>query len=127
MLAAIRSIWFNVAAFSLLFCTIVLFAYTGQYYFLAIPVAFLYVVLLVKTWLLVCFFVLPLYIFTEKKDFIKGFLLMLVPMLATVIVILIHHYLLGFKFAKVEKAISGLYYNHVDYSTVISMFFPLLL
>jgi O-antigen ligase len=48
-------------------------------------------------------------------------------MLATVIVILIHHAILGFKFDKVQKAMSGLYYNHVDYSTVISMFFPLLL
>ena len=52
---------------------------------------------------------------------------MLIPMLITVIVILIHHSLYGFRFIYVEKSISGLYYNHVDYSTVISMFFPLLL
>ena len=83
--------------------------------------------LLAKTWLLVCFFILPLWIFREKKDFVRGFLVMLVPMLATVIVILIHHYFLGFKFEKVQKSMSGLYYNHVDYSTVISMFLPLLL
>ena len=83
--------------------------------------------LLVKSWLLVCFFILPLWIFREKKDFIRGFIVMLVPMLATIIVILIHHALLGFKFDKVQKSMSGLYYNHVDYSTVISMFFPLLL
>lgn len=221
MLAAIKSIWFNVAAFSLLFITVILFAYTGQYYFLVMPFAFLYVVLLgvnwkaaywlflftiplstqinfagdtasitlpdqpmmwlflgmfllilardpgiiprwwlqdslvfvvvlqfiwtivavvfskmlffsvkfllVKTWLLVCFFVLPIYIFTEKKDLVKGFLIMMVPMLFTVIVIIIHHYFLGFKFAKVEKSISGFYYNHVDYSTVLSMFLPFLL
>ena len=83
--------------------------------------------LLAKTWLLVCFFVLPLWIFQEKKDFVRGFLVMLVPMLITVIVILIHHYFLGFRFDKVQKSMSGLYYNHVDYSTVISMFLPLLL
>jgi len=83
--------------------------------------------LLVKSWLLVCFFILPLWIFREKKDFIRGFIVMLVPMLATIIVILVHHALLGFKFDKVQKSMSGLYYNHVDYSTVISMFFPLLL
>ena len=83
--------------------------------------------LLVKSWLLVCFFILPLWIFREKKDFIRGFIVMLVPMLATIIVILILHALLGFKFDKVQKSMSGLYYNHVDYSTVISMFFPLLL
>jgi O-antigen ligase len=83
--------------------------------------------LLAKTWLLVCFFILPIWIFQEKKDFIKGFLLLLIPMLVTVLVILAHHAMLGFRFDMVQKSMSGLYYNHVDYSTVISMFFPLLL
>ena len=80
-----------------------------------------------KTWLLVCFLVIPLWIFREKKDFLRAFWVLLVPMLITIIVILIHHAVLGFGFDKVQKAMSGLYYNHVDYSTVISMFFPLLL
>ena len=83
--------------------------------------------LLAKTWLLVCFFVFPIWIFKEKKDFIKGFFLLFIPMFITIIVILIHHALMDFSFDKVQKAMSGLYYNHVDYSTVISMFFPLLL
>lgn len=83
--------------------------------------------LLVKTWLMICFFIFPLWIFREKRDFIKAFYLMLVPMLATVLVILVHHALLGFKFNMVQRSMSGLYYNHVDYSTVISMFFPLLI
>ena len=83
--------------------------------------------LLAKTWLLVCFFILPIWIFREKKDFIKGFMLLLIPMLITVLVILAHHAVLGFRFDMVQKSMSGLYYNHVDYSTVISMFFPLLL
>lgn len=80
-----------------------------------------------KSWLMVCYFIFPIFIFKEKKDFIRGFLVMLIPMLATIIVILIHHYLLNFKFDKVQAAMSGLYYNHVDYSSVISGFFPLLL
>jgi O-antigen ligase len=80
-----------------------------------------------KTWLLVCFFVVPVWIFREKKDFVRAFWVLFVPMMITIIVILIHHALLGFNFDKVQKAMSGLYYNHVDYSTVISMFFPLLL
>jgi O-antigen ligase len=218
---AIKSNWFHVAAFSVLFATIVLFAYTGNYFILLAPPCFLYFVLigvnwqaaywiflftipasiqinfsndtmaitlpdeplmwvflllfilvwartpsaipkwwwqdklvfivvlqfiwtivsvvfskmmffsfkflLAKSWLLACFFVLPLWVFKEKKDFIKGFMYMLVPMLITVVVILIHHAMLHFSFEKVQKSMSGLYYNHVDYSTVISMFFPLLL
>ena len=221
MLSAIKNNLFNIAAFSLLLASIVIFAWTGNYFVLAAPVVFLFFVLLgvnwqmaywiflftipasvqinfsndtmaitlpdeplmwiflllfslvfarnpstlpkwwwqdkivfivvlqfictiiavifskmvffslkfllAKSWLLVCFFVLPLWIFKEKKDYIRGFLVLLVPMLVTVIVILIHHAILGFKFDMVQKAMSGLYYNHVDYSTVISMFFPLLL
>lgn len=221
MLTVLKNKWFDVLAFSVLFATILVFAFTSNYYVLAVPFVFLWLMLiavnwktaywiflftippsiqimfaadtasitlpdqplmwtflllfilmwarnpkiipewwwrdklvlvvtlqfvwtiiavifskmlffslkflLAKTWLLVCFFILPLWIFREKKDFVRGFLVMLVPMLATVIVILIHHYFLGFKFEKVQKSMSGLYYNHVDYSTVISMFLPLLL
>jgi O-antigen ligase len=82
--------------------------------------------LLAKTWFLVSFFILPVYIFKEKKDFKKAFLIFLIPLLATVIVIFLRHRAIGFNFRKVEKAIAGIYYNHVDYSTVMSMFFPIL-
>ena len=104
-----------------------------QFVWLIVAVAFSKVLFyslkftIAKAWLLVCFFVFPLWIFREKKDFLRAFWVLLVPMLATIIVILIHHALMGFNFDKVQKAMSGLYYNHVDYSTVISMFFPLLL
>ncbi len=221
MLAAIQNRWFSIASFTVLFFTIMLVAWTGNYYFLAAPIGYLYVVLmgvnwktaywiflftippsiqlsfagdtlsltlpdqpmmwlflilfilmlarnpyilpewwwrdplvlivvlqflwtivavifskmlffsfkflLVKTWLLVCFFVFPVWIFQEKKDFVRGFFVLLVPMLATIIVILIHHAMYNFAFHKIQRAITQLYYNHVDYSTVISMFFPLLI
>lgn len=87
--------------------------------------------LLAKTWIMVCFFMLPVFIFREKKDFIIGFKLLLIPTLITVIIILIHHALLGFRFEKVQMSLAflgqSLYYNHVDYSSVTSMLFPLLL
>jgi O-antigen ligase len=221
MQAIVKNNWFNAGAFLLLFASIFVFAWTGNYYVLIAPIAFLYFVLLginwkaawwiflftipasvqidfandtmaitlpdeplmwiflllfilvwarnpnhlpkwwwkdslvfivvlqfictiisvifskmvffsfkfllAKSWLLACFFILPIWIFREKKDYIKGFFILLVPMLVTIIVILIHHAILHFSFDKVQKAMSGLYYNHVDYSTVISMFFPLLL
>src|SRR5690606_34116477 len=82
--------------------------------------------LLAKCWFMVAFFVLPVFIFREKKDFKKAFILFLIPLLATAVIIFYRHFLLGFHFRKVEKAIAGLYYNHVDYSTVLSMFFPVL-
>jgi len=221
MEAGLQNKWFSLAAFSVLFVTVFLFAWTGNYIFLAAPFAFLYLVLLgvnwkaaywiflftippsvqigfadetmsitlpdqpmmwlffllfivmfaknpamlprwwwkdklvlivvlqflwlivavlfskmlffsikfllAKSWLMVCYFILPVFIFTDKKDYIKAFFILLIPMLATVIVILVHHYFLGFRFDKVQKSITGLYYNHVDYSSLISMFLPFLL
>lgn len=221
MFAAIQNRWFTIASVSVLFLSIILVAFTGSYYFLAAPLAYLYIILmgvnwktaywiflftippsiqlsfagdtlsltlpdqpmmwlflalflvmlarnpaiipqwfwrdplvlvvvlqflwtivavifsemlffsfkflLVKSWLLVSFFIFPIWIFQEKKDFVKGFFVLLVPMLATVIVILVHHSMYNFAFHKIQRAITQLYYNHVDYSTVLSMFFPLLI
>ena len=80
-----------------------------------------------KTWFLISFFVLPYYVFRQKKDFRRAFLLFLVPLVITMVIILIRHAARGFQFYRVEQAIGDLYYNHVDYSAVISIFFPLLL
>jgi len=82
--------------------------------------------LMAKTWFLVSFFIFPVLVFREKKDFKTAFLVMLIPLLATMLIIFYRHKQLGFNFRKIEKAINNIYYNHVDYSTVISMFFPLL-
>lgn len=83
--------------------------------------------LLAKCWFMVSFFVLPVFVFKSKRDFRIGFLVTLIPLLATALIIFYRHYQIGFNFRKVEKSIAGIYYNHVDYSTVLSMFFPVLL
>ncbi len=79
-----------------------------------------------KTWFLASFFIFPILVFSEKKDFKLAFRIFLIPLVITMLVILFRHYQYSFNFRKVEKAISPIYYNHVEYSTVISMFFPLL-
>jgi O-antigen ligase len=79
-----------------------------------------------KTWFLVSCVVLPIWIFREKKDYKTAFLVGLIPLLITVAIIMVRHAMLGFHFRKVEKAISEIYQNHVDYSTILSMFFGLL-
>ncbi len=81
---------------------------------------------LAKCWFLVSFFVLPVFVFKEKKDFRRAFILVLIPLVITMVVIFVRHYATGFHFRKIEKAIGDLYYNHVDYSTVLSMVFPAL-
>jgi O-antigen ligase len=79
-----------------------------------------------KTWFLVSFIVFPIFVFTKKKDFKWGFYLTVIPIIITILIINARHAALGFHFRKVEKAIGEIYYNHVDYSTVMSMAFPLL-
>lgn len=80
-----------------------------------------------KTWFLVACFILPYYVFRKKRDFNLAFMLILVPTVVTVVVIMIRHAARGFEFYRVEQAIGDLYYNHVEYSAVLSMIFPLLL
>ncbi|PZF73881.1 O-antigen ligase family protein [Taibaiella soli] len=80
--------------------------------------------LLAKIWFLTSFFVLPVLIFQKKKDFRTAFIVTVIPLMGTVFVIFYRHWQLGFNFRKIEKAINELYYNHVDYSTILSMFFP---
>ena len=101
-----------------------------QFLWLIVPISFseetFYSIkfLLAKSWFLVAFFILPVFIFKEKKDFKKAFWLLFIPILATTIVIFYRHKTFNFSFTRIERAINHLYYNHVEYSTVISMFFP---
>jgi O-antigen ligase len=81
--------------------------------------------LLVKIWLLAAFFIFPFIIFRERRDFAVGFKVLLAPVALTVIVILVRHASLDFGFLQINKAIGTLYYNHVEYSTIISMIFPM--
>ncbi|OJW81063.1 MAG: hypothetical protein BGO69_03085 [Bacteroidetes bacterium 46-16] len=81
--------------------------------------------LVAKVWYLACFFVFPIWVFRNKKDFKKGFWLMLASMLATVVVVLFRQLHAHFSFITINRDIGALYNNHVEYSSVLSMFLPL--
>ncbi len=81
--------------------------------------------LLVRVWMLAAFFVFPMIIFKTKDDFVTGFRVLLVPVTASILIILLRHAALGFEFMQINPAIGWLYDNHVEYSTIISMVFPL--
>jgi len=103
---------------------------TLQLVWLIVPVVFSeetlfsFKFLLAKCWFLVSFFILPVFVFRKKKDFKMAFWLLLIPMFLTMLVIMYRHRSYSFNFRKIEESITPLYYNHVEYSTVISMFFP---
>jgi len=81
--------------------------------------------LLTKIWYLICFFILPVFVFREPRDFKNAFLLFLLPMLATIAVIMYRLATLHFSFSGIGAAVGDLYLNHVEYAAVISIFFPL--
>lgn len=81
--------------------------------------------LIAKVWYLACFFVFPLWVFRRREDFVRGFILILVPTCFTMLVIFFRHAATGFSFVKINDSIGKLYYNRVEYSTVLSMLLPL--
>ncbi len=82
--------------------------------------------MIAKIWFLTSFFILPQFIFKEKKDFKTGFLVTLIPVFITIAIVVYRHAAIGFNFRRIEIAIGDIYFNHVDYSTVMSMVYPLL-
>ncbi len=82
--------------------------------------------LFAKIWYLVCFFLFPVWVFRTKKDIRKGFYILAASILSTVIVIICRQAGNHFSFIMVNHAIGMLYNNHVEYSTVVSMFLPLM-
>ena len=79
-----------------------------------------------KSWFLVSGFLLPVLIIRKKRDFILAFFLLMIPILATMVLVVYYHKNLGFDFTLINKAVGTIYYNRVDYATVMSMAFPLI-
>ena len=61
--------------------------------------------LIAKSWYLVCFFIIPIWTFTEKKDFKRAFILMLIPIIVYAVIILVRHAHRHFDFRATEEAI----------------------
>ncbi len=81
--------------------------------------------LLAKSWFMASFFLMPLVLIREKKDFRRAFRLVFFPLLILVGYIFLVHavkYHLGFR--EIEHAIPDVFYNHVDYGTILSMILP---
>lgn len=77
-----------------------------------------------KTWFLNAFFLLPIFFFKEKQDFIRAFKLVFIPFVFIFIFVFLRHAYLDFGFRESNMAAEPLFYNHVDHSTVLSMCLP---
>lgn len=83
--------------------------------------------LLGQSWLLISFLLFPVMIFREKKDFIRAFWVFAIPFIAYTIFVFSWHATHHFGYWESNRVVLPFYMNHVDYSTALSMFFPLLL
>lgn len=83
--------------------------------------------LISQLWFAVSFILIPIFIFREKSDFKRAFLLFGIPLVLHTIVVFCWHYTKHFGYYSSNTVVLPFYENHVDYSTVLSMFFPFLL
>ncbi len=80
-----------------------------------------------KIWFLTSYIILPVIVFRQKKDFRRAFILFVVPITLHALFAFTWHFFLNFDFWDSNTVVRPFYANHVDYSTVLSMIFPLLL
>ena len=80
-----------------------------------------------RLWFINAYLILPVFIFKKKKDFKTAFLLFMIPTTLHALFAFTWHYFLNFGYWQSNDVVKPFYYNHVDYSTVLSMVFPLLL
>ena len=82
--------------------------------------------LFAKIWYLICFLIFPIFIIKNKKDFKNLFFCILIPLVATIVIILIRQIFLKFCFNSISTAIGNIYVNHVEYGAVLSICYPII-
>ena len=80
-----------------------------------------------KTWYVCAFFFFSLLIFRRSKDFQKAFWYIFIPLFITIIITLTRHAAIGFSFEMVHTVFHPFHRNHVSYSALLSLFFPILI
>jgi len=81
--------------------------------------------LLAKGWYLLCFFILPLFLFSNFKTLSYAAKILSAAMLLVTAIIFIRHAFLGFSFATINEAVKPFFRNHVTYSALLVCMLPL--
>lgn len=82
---------------------------------------------LAKLWFLNAYFIFPVFVFRHQRDFKKAFLILAIPITLHAFVAFGWHYTYHFNYWLSNKVVRPFYFNHVDYSTILSMTFPMFL
>jgi O-antigen ligase len=81
--------------------------------------------LLAKSWYLLAFLALPVFLFRNERVLKISVLLLLCSMLVVTSVIVVRHSNVGFSFGKVSDSVRPFFRNHVNYSSLLVFMVPL--
>lgn len=110
--------------------TILLFIHLGWIYLTTLTSDLLWVSAkfsLSKTWYIFAFFFFSIISLKTVKDFKKAFWFIFIPLLLTILITLVRHAAIGFSFEMVHTVFYPFHRNHVNYSALLSLFFPILI
>ncbi len=79
---------------------------------------------LAKIWYIVTFYFLSGMLLRKSKDVRQMLWVILLPLCATIVVILVKHAALGFTFESVYSVLHPFYRNHVMYAAIMAVFVP---
>jgi len=79
---------------------------------------------LAKSWYLICFVLLPLWLIRDFAAYRKWAVVVFVPLVLSVIVVMVRHSTSGFSFSTINQAAFPIYRNHVDYACCLALFLP---
>lgn len=82
--------------------------------------------ILAKTWYLGAFVLAPLILFRDKMKLKKAAIIFSGSLFAVMMIILFRHGLKGFQFSTINEAAAPFFRNHVNYSSMLVLLFPLL-
>lgn len=81
--------------------------------------------LLAKSWYVLAFLALPLFLFKNEKVFKRSVILLLLSMLAVMLVTVFRHLQHNLSFEKINEALEPFYRNHVNYSALLVFMVPI--
>ena len=79
---------------------------------------------LAKIWYVVPFYFLSLHLLHKNKDIYKLLKLVSISLTIAILFVMIKHYKLGLSFITINKAVSPIFRNHVNYAALIAVFAP---
>ncbi|MDC0230516.1 O-antigen ligase family protein [Aureispira] len=95
--------------------------------FTSSEIGFSFKFLLAKVWYIVTFFYFAEHIIKDEKKINLILWLIAIPLTLVTIKVIIHHAILEFGFKEINQACPPFFRNHVNYSAVLTVFFPFLL